>query len=232
MTTTAQLSYEGAGGDEVPATLFSPSEATERPAPGLVVAHDVDGHEGARAACLALAEVGYFCLLPDLWSREVEGAPAAADDSERWTREARLPDRRALEDLDRAVRRLAAHEDVLDDGVGTLGLGTGGTLAFLLGCTSRDVGAVATVGGRMLYPELSSSKPTQPLELLLNLDRPLLAFVAEADPDLPEEHLALWRQKLDASGKDYELVVYPGQLPAGDDPVLVERLAVFLRERL
>jgi len=232
VTTAEELTYEGAEGAPLAATLFAPSEAVERPVLGVVVAHELAGPAGARPACEALAAAGFACLLPDLWSRE-GGAPAgAAGAAERWPLEARLPDRRTLEDLDRAVRRLAAHADVVDDGVGAVGLGMGGTLAFLLGCTSRDVAAVASVGGRMLYPELSAAKPAQPLELLLNLDRPLLALASQADPDLPAEHLALWRQKLDAGGKDYELVVYPDRLPARDDPALVERLATFLRERL
>ena len=218
--------YAGANGDDVGARLFTP-EADDASGRALVLLPDLAGPDGAALAG-RLAAAGFVCLLPDLWSRE--GAPPTADDA--WEREAALPDRRALADVDRAVRLLEARDDVDRRAVGVLGLGTGGTLAFLSGCTSRDVAAVAAVGGRALYPELSPNKPTQPLELLLNLDRPLLALVGEADPALPAEHLELWRQKLDAGGKDHDLVVYPGAAPLALEHDAFERVTAFFEERL
>ena len=250
----SSIEYRGAEGDQVSARLFVPAtppeesgtprqEEARRPRGGLVLAHDVleiEAPDGGRTQALAraLARAGYACLLPNLWSRGDGPAPEdlpLAGARTPWAVEARLPDRRALEDLDCAVRLLAARPDIPADGVGVLGLGSGGTLAFLLGCTSRDVALAIALGGRVLYPELSSRKPTQPLELLLNLDRPLLALCAAEDSDLPAAERELWAQKLDAGGKDFELVVYPGARPLGDDSARGEpfrRVLRFLEERL
>ena len=85
----------------------------------------------------------------------------------------------------------------------------GGTLAFLVGCTSTRVAAVVSFYGRPLYPELSANRPTQPLELVLNLDRPLLAFFGERDEGIPAEHVERMRSMLEQSAKDFEIVTYP-----------------------
>ncbi len=233
------VEFSGAQKDALAGELYLATRSGG-PRRGVVLAHDVAGLEGARRTAERLAENGITCLLPDLWTREgaapaLPNQPALPNRDVRWEAEATLPDRRALEDLDCAVRFLGQEDGVDADSVGALGLGSGGTLAFLLGCTSRDVAAVACIGGRALYPDLSNEKPTQPLELLLNLDRPLMVLCGAADKDLPKDHCKLWQQKLDAGGKDFEFVVYPGGSPPWADLLPGHPLAralAFLKERL
>ncbi|MFT5464891.1 MAG: carboxymethylenebutenolidase [Planctomycetota bacterium] len=227
------VEFPGAQKDVLGGELYS-AKHSGGPRRGVVLSHDVAGFEGARRTAERLAENGITCLLPNLWTRE-GAAPALPDRDARWIAEASLPDRRAIEDLDCAVRFLGEEKGVDADSVGALGLGSGGTLAFLLGCTSRDVAAVACIGGRALYPDLSPQKPIQPLELLLNLDRPLMVLCGAADKDLPGDHCKLWQQKLDAGGKDFEFVVYPGGSPPWADLLPghpLARVLAFLKERL
>ena len=215
--TAEEVGFEGDGGAALRATFTGPAGDDELPA--LLLLHEVFGadvhmHEVARR----LAGEGFRVLLPDLYSRDGLPGPASseADPAPRWEREAiraavaSLPDRRTLRDLEAALAWLGARDDVLDEEPGVVGFCMGGTLAFLLGCTSTSVGAVVDFYGRPLYPELSPEKPTQPLELTLNLDRPFLGFFGEADEGIPTEHVELLRQKLASGAKNFELVTYPG----------------------
>lgn len=225
---------------EVPVTTVNdlepvfPGEDAPNPAGGperfgVVLVEDPWIPSGETQAALVAA--GFVCRVASPWELAPGGeAPGPSD----WESEERLADRPALAALETAVQGLAGHEDVLGDGVAVVGLGRAGTLAFLCGCTSRAVAAVVSCGGRALYPALSPTKPTQPLELLLNLDRPLLALCGSSDPLCPPEHRDLWRQKLEAGGKDHELVVYPDPAPADltVDPERFQRVVDFLASRL
>ena len=160
-----------------------------------MIAHDADGPQGcARALGERLAAEGFHVLVPDLDSR--------GDDE--------LPDRRAIGDLDGALGALAARVDVDEEKLAVVGLGRGGTLAFLCGCASSRPSAVVQFAGRVLYDELSAEKPTQPVELALNLGAALLAFYGEADEEVDATQLGFLRAALEQGAKSFELVVYPG----------------------
>src|SRR6266850_2324704 len=78
-----------------------------------------------------------------LWAPAPAARPAPA-----WTHEqvraalASLPDRRATADLETCVEWLGNQAPVDRDRICALGLGMGGTLAFLLGCASRGLAGV------------------------------------------------------------------------------------------
>jgi dienelactone hydrolase len=147
------------------------------------------GERAARAASERLEREGYRVLAPEL---RLSGADA-------------LGDRAALAELERAAAALAARADVASERIAVLGFGRGGTLAFLLGCTSRRIAAVVDVGGPLVYPELSSARPIQPLELALNLDRPLLLVSASRDPAFPPRDVELCRESLSSAGKHFDI---------------------------
>lgn len=146
---------------------------------------------GARswsAAEHSLAEAGFV-------QAEVELDPAS--------------DRSSLAAIDGALAALAARPAVDERRVGVIGVGLGGTLALQAGCTSRRVRAVAAVQPRVVYPELSAARPIQPVELLLNLDVPLLALFAGLDPSTPASNVALLQRQCALGAKDVELASYP-----------------------
>ncbi len=103
-------------------------------------------------------------------------------------------DRALLRELDLALGRLADRTALPDERLAVLGLGAGGTAAFLFGCHSARVAAVALFDGPLRYSGLDAEHPIQPLELALNLTAPLFAVYARAgdavaDAQVLEERL-------------------------------------------
>lgn len=127
-------------------------------------------------------------------------------------------DRQALTELDELSAWLVT-QDAAADSIGVVGLDGTAPLAWLVGCTSTRFAVVAALGAPPVYAALSESKPMQPVEMTLNLDRALLASFP---PDA--EHLALVREQLDAGSKDYEWLAADADVPA--------ELVRFLDERL
>ena len=203
-----RLAFSGAGGDEV----FARSWPGEEGAPGILLVHGAHGLGTSLDAYAGRikAELGWSVLAPDLHSREQpEGDPLEA-----WLA---LPDRRALADLEQGLRAL--QEGGADTGrLAVIGFGTGGCLAFLLGCTSHRLAAVVDHQGPIVYGELSREKTTEPLELALGLEAPLLAHFGQEDPGIPVDHVEQLERQLSAFAKPFELVVHPGAGPGFCDP--------------
>ena len=220
-TGVEELDFPGHGGDRIDAVLVSPSVAPDVQVEGnaIVLVHEVYGLDPhVREIAARFAAEGFTVLAPDLYSRDGLPGPAAndAEPAPVWPPDAiraavrDLPDRRALADLDAAAKFLGERAGVEDDCIAVVGFCMGGTLAFMSGCTSTRFAAVVDFYGRPIYAELSESKPVQPLELLLNLDRRLLAFFGEEDASISMEHVELMRSQLEDASKDFEVVTYPG----------------------
>jgi dienelactone hydrolase len=208
---------------ELPAALSRAPDARA----GVLLLADEHGDSGeAQALARALEAAGFAVLAPEL-------DPGAAD----------RPTLLALE----AAAALLAREARLDARrVAALGIGRGGTLALLLACTGTSVHALVTVDAPLLYGELCAARPIQPLELVLNLGAPWLAFFDAGGARVPREEVERLRRSLAAAGKHHELVVsarsaLPVLPPRGTDALGarhaleapgLERTLCFLREAL
>jgi carboxymethylenebutenolidase len=215
---TEEIHFAGHGEDELRAVLHRPETASD-PLPGIVLVHEVFGADAFMLSVgERLAQAGFVTILPDLYSREGLPGPAATADepAPEWTADqiraavASLPDRRVLQDLDAAARRLAGEPAVDSDRIATLGFCMGGCYAFLLGCHSRRIAAVVDFYGRIVYPDLDQNKPVQPLEMALNLSAPLLAVFGEDDSSIPAEHVEALRDALTRFARSFELKTIPG----------------------
>lgn len=183
------VAHEGARGDEVAARFVSPE--VEEDAPAIVVCCDEEGFdEAVQAACDRFVSRGFHALVPDLSPRE--------------------SDRDVLADLDGAVRWLARRDDVDADRIAVLGLGRGGTLAFLFACHSRELVAAVTFGASLTYPQLSAQRPMQPIEMALNLSCPWLAFFGEADDSVDADERGQMDRVLSQFARDFDIVSLPG----------------------
>jgi carboxymethylenebutenolidase len=212
-----RIEYAGQGGDAVNALLAQPSGEGLRA--GLVLVHEVFGLEAhIEELALRFAAEGYVVVAPDLWSREGRPGPepSEGEPAPEWSVEqiqgavTELSDRRALADLEAALGWLEVREDVDRDRLVVVGFCMGGNYAYQLGCTSRRVAAVVDFYGRLVYDELSASKPIQPLELALNLSSPSLFHFGRQDASIPEEHVARLETVLGQFAKRFEVERWTG----------------------
>jgi dienelactone hydrolase len=153
----------------------------------LLVLHESRDVEAAAELCAALRAAGHPV--------ERHALSAAAVES----------DRRALPELDFALDALAARAGTPRESAVVVGLGRGGTLAFLLGCTRR-VAAVVDVDGPVLHAQLSPDRPTQPLELALNFEGAFLGLFS-ADGPVGAEELGLLEARLRAAARPHRVAV-------------------------
>lgn len=226
-----ELELAGHGGDVVRAALFLPPASTEGGASGVVLLappYALDAGLEARAA--RLVDAGFAVLAPDLFTRERGSARDLPE----------LPDRRALADVVAALARLASESGVDPRRIAVVGLGAGGTLAFLSGCHSARPTAVVSLGGRVVRDALSAIHPLQPLEMALNLSCPFLGLFAANDRGLPAGELEHVRAVLSQFARSFDIVSLPGADPdfhesEGADPgaeharAAWERVVEFLR---
>jgi pimeloyl-ACP methyl ester carboxylesterase len=164
---------------------------------GVLLVPDAERKDARAEALLwGLASAGCAVLVPEL-------DPGAGD-------------RPALRALEAAAAFLAREARLDPRRIAAVGLGRGGTLALLLACTTSCVHALVTFDAEVLYPELDAARPIQPLELLLNLGAPWLAFFAAEGARVPAADVALLRARLEASGKHHELVLGPAAAARSD----------------
>jgi dienelactone hydrolase len=147
-------------------------------------------------------------------------------------------DRRTVADLEAGAAWLAGHESVDAERIGVIGFGVAAVHAFLLGCQSRRIAAVVCFQACLIYADLSSARPVQPLEMALNLSAPLLAFFGEDDAAVPAEHVERLRGVLSQFAKTFEVYTYPGAGPGffADDEAAradaCEKMLAFLSDSL
>ena len=153
------------------------------------------------------------------------------------------PDRAAVLDLEAALGALAEREEIDARRLAVVGIGRGGTLAFLAACASRRVAAAVDAGGPLARAELTAEHPLQPLELVHNLTVPLLVLLGADDPSTPPQEVARVEAALAQAVKSFELERVAGAGSRFLDPcaegyhpatarAVRERIARFLRESL
>ncbi|MEM7308307.1 MAG: dienelactone hydrolase family protein [Planctomycetota bacterium] len=214
-----ELRFPGASGEEVRAVMLQGSAEEPGERSGVVLVHEVFGLDAyVLDVAEGLAAAGHAVIAPDLYSREGLPGPASteAEPAPTWDSDqirgavASMPDRRAIADLEAAAALLIERFGVDDERLGALGFCMGGNYAYLLGCASRSVSAVVDFYGRIVYPELSANKPTQPLELALNLGAPFLGLFGAEDASIPAEHVQRLDGVLSQFAKDFAIFTYPG----------------------
>lgn len=102
--------------------------------------------------------------------------------------------------------------------IASIGLGRGGTLAFLHACRSRHLQGVAVLAAPMAYEALDADRPVQPLEMSLGLECPLLALFGEEDDSIPRSDVDETATRLDAFAKPHELEFLPNLSAGALDP--------------
>ena len=161
--------------------------------PGLLLVHDMHGvDEWLDGLANSLASLGFEVSVPCVHKADEAGVYA--------------PDREVQSKLESALTELGKREAVDRDRLGVIGFGDGGTHAFLLGCASTELGAVAIFDSPIVYPELSREQPIQPLEMALNFSAPLLAVYSSSPAAVEGVHVDQLAQVGSQFAKDFDIV--------------------------
>ncbi len=212
------------------------------PVAGVVVIPDVWGlSDHQRDIARRLAGDGFAALAIDPYRKTGKGEirePLA------WIRT--LSDPLVLATVQEAIDALAAHPAVAGRKVGVVGFCMGGQYALLAACSCRGLSGCVPFYGMVRYesgldPAL---KPRAPLDAIADLGCPLLGLYGAEDAFIPVADVDELRRRLAASGKDFDVRLYPGAghafmndtRPAAYRPEVAadawRRLLAFLRERL
>jgi carboxymethylenebutenolidase len=177
--------------------------------PAVVVVPDVRGlTEHYRDIARRFANESFFALAVDLYSRE--GTPELPDieSALRWMRQ--LDDRRALKDLDGAVRLLGSRPEVRSRSIGITGFCMGGQYALMAACSVQNIAACVSFYGMLRYAEKAPIKPESALDMAPRLSCPYLGLFGEDDALIPRTDVKELESILRRAGKNFQTKVYPG----------------------
>ena len=174
--------------------LARPKEAGRYPA--MIVIHEIWGLvDHIKDVAARLAGEGYVALAVDLFDRRV----ISKLEEGRELRQ-KLTEEKILGDLGGAFSYLKTLEYVKPDRIGSVGFCMGGGLSLLLACRNSELAAAVVFYGR---------NPS-PIDLVKNIQCPILCNYAGADMGITESDINLLKQTLTKHGKRFDIKVYPG----------------------
>ncbi|MEX2445769.1 MAG: dienelactone hydrolase family protein [Dehalococcoidia bacterium] len=200
---------QGHNGDEITAYMAKP--LTPGPHPGVVLIHHLPGWDDLyREFTLRFARKGYVAICPNLYHREAHGTPLEVGTA---VREAGgVSDAQVVGDVQGAMAHIRALPEQ-NGKVGVIGSCSGGRHAFLVGCQTPDVDAVAELwGGGVVMPadQLSEKRPVAPIDMTADLQAPVIGIFGNDDQAPSPEQVDQHEEALKQAGKDYEFHRYDG----------------------
>lgn len=167
--------------------------------PGVVVIQEWWGLvPHIRDVCDRFAAEGFVALAPDLYDGKSTTEPDEAG-----KRMMTMNLEAAVDRIGGAMGMLLAHDAVTSQRVGVTGFCMGGGLALLAACRRADVvGATVSFYGVIPWPDAEPDWSA--------LDAPVMGHFAANDDFFGPDKVDDLRQRLEALGKDVDLVVHPG----------------------
>lgn len=168
--------------------------------PGVLVVHEWWGHnEYARRRARMLAVLGYTAFALDMYG---SGKLANHPDTAKAFMLAVTGDFEAMKARFMAgLDILKKHETVDNDRIAAIGYCMGGGIVLNMARSGVDLDAVAVFHGG-LGTESPAAKG--------DIKGEVLVMVGAADPFIPQEQAAAFRQEMEAADVRYELISYPG----------------------
>ena len=163
--------------------------------PVVLVVSEVFGvHEYIADICRRFAKLGYLAIAPELYQRQ--GEPMSYNVIADLMREvvSKVPDAQVMGDLDACAAWAAANGGDAKR-MAVTGFCWGGRMAWLYAAHSKALKAAVAWYGRLVGTS-SSLSPTNPVDVVNNLNAPVLGLYGRADAGIPMESLALMQNKL------------------------------------
>ena len=207
--TTSVLEINGYNGDKVNAYVARPSGGG--PHPGVVVIHHLPGwDEFYQEFTRRLANHGYVCISPNLYSRVGHGTPDEIAGKVR--AEGGVPDDQVVGDMSAASDWLKSQSDCTGK-IGVIGTCSGGRHALLVASRVPGFSAVADLwGGNVVVPpdRLTPLQPVAVIDMTPQLNVPLIGLFGNDDMGPSPAQVNQHEQALKDNGKTYVFHRYDG----------------------
>ncbi|HEX7958091.1 MAG TPA: dienelactone hydrolase family protein [Pyrinomonadaceae bacterium] len=198
---------------EMPAYRAMPAKGKNLPV-ALVVQEIFGIHEHIKDVCRRFARLGYMAVAPSLYFRQGDTTKVAMEEVMKVV--ARVPDEQVMADLDSTVAWARATKVSDAKRVGITGFCWGGRIVWLYSAHSKDVDAGVAWYGRLVAnadAKPNPLTPRQPIDLVDELNAPVLGLYGGKDRGIPVETVermrgALKRSKSKAAARS-EVVLYP-----------------------
>lgn len=183
-------------------------DAVKGKRPGVLVVHEWWGlNDYARERARMLAKQGYTALALDMYGNgKMAHHP---DDAQKFSSEVSQNEALAKTRFDAALALLKQQKTVDADNIGAIGYCFGGSVALNMARLGEPLKVVESFHGG-----LKTSHPAEPGVVKARI----ASFTGEADPFIPAEQVAAFRQEMDKAGVNYLVVTYPGVLHSFTSP--------------
>ncbi len=176
--------------------------------PGVLVVHEWWGHnEYARKRARMLAELGYTALAVDMYG---DGKLAShPDDAGKFAGEVRKNMDVAEQRFNAALALLRRQDTVDPERIAAIGYCFGGGIVLEMARRGTPLSGVVSFHG-----SLGTGQPAQPGRVRAKV----LVLNGAADPFVPPEQIAKFKQEMEQAGVDYTFIDYPGAVHAFTNP--------------
>lgn len=176
--------------------------------PGILVVHEWWGHnEYARKRARMLAQQGYTALALDMYG---EGKQAHhPDDAQKFSSEVSQNEALAKARFDAALELLKREKSVDAANIGAIGYCFGGSVALNMARIGEPLKVVVSFHGG-----LGTQHPAERGKVQARI----ASFTGEADPMIPAEQVAAFREEMSKAGILNKVVTYPGAQHAFTNP--------------
>ncbi len=174
----------------------------------VLVVHEILGvHEHIKDICRRLAKLGYVAVAPALYAREGD-VGRMSNMQEIMKVVGKVPDRQVASDLDSTVAWAKSTGKANTGKLAITGFCWGGRQVWLYAAHNPALKAgVAWYG--LLEPPKTEMSPDNPIDLVQQINAPILGLYAGADVGVPVAQVDAMRAALKAAGKPSEIIVYP-----------------------
>ncbi len=183
-------------------------DAVKGKRPGVLVVHEWWGlNNYARKRARMLAKQGYTALALDMYGNgKMAHHP---DDAQKFSSEVSQNEGLAKARFEAALALLKQQKTVDADNIGAIGYCFGGSVVLNMARIGEPLKVVESFHGG-----LKTAHPAEPGVVKARI----ASFTGEADPFIPADQVAAFRQEMDKAGVNYEVVTYPGVLHSFTSP--------------
>lgn len=192
---------------EIPAYRAMP--ASGGPFAIVLVVQEIFGvHQYIKDVCLRFAKAGYLAIAPELYARQGD-VSKFTDYREIFAQVvSKVPDAQVMSDLDAAVAWAGKTGSGDVTRVGVTGFCWGGRITWLYAAHNPDLKAGVAWYGR-LVGEATELQPKYPLELVANLEAPVLGLYGGKDQGIPLADVEKMNAAIEAAKGESKIVVFP-----------------------